>query len=251
MHLLTFIKIFHLLGLILGLGGAVYLDFSILTRGILRPVSNYTIHQAEYLSKIVSVGLAILWVTGFALIALNLADKPEYLTNPKLWAKIAIVVALTLNGFYIHHSVLPFMKTRFGQRLFSGLGKRHIALFTMVASISFVSWTVPFVLGKASELNYVTPMWSILAVYAGCVAAMWFGMFTLMASLTKLQSFAVKAVASSVPESAQWENREFGISANGALKIPMKERVQTVTVRTNFNNAELALNKSARFRQVA
>ncbi len=245
MHLLTFIKIFHLMGLILGLGGAVFLDFSILTRGILRPVSNYTVHHAENLSKIVSIGLAILWVTGIVLIALNLAEKPEYLTNQKLWAKIAIVVALTVNGFYIHHSVLPFMKRRLGRRLFSGLKLRNVGLFTLVASISFVSWTVPFVLGKASELNYVTPMWEILAVYAGCVAAMWLGMFTFAASLTKLQTLALSAAARSVPENAPWENAEFGSIRQRARRLPAAAQ------QLEYGDDELVMARAPRFKQAA
>ena len=249
MHLLTVIKIFHLLGLILGLGGAVFLDFSILTRGILRPVSNYTIHNAEKLSRIVTVGLAILWVTGIALIIMNVADKPEYLTNPKLWAKIVIVVALTVNGVYIHRSVLPFMKRRLGQRLFANLSKRYIALFTMVASISFVSWTMPFILGKASELNYVTPMWVILAVYAASLAVMWIGMFTVMAGLTELQNFAMNVVLRSVPESAKWESREFGRSAGQALNIPVGGYTPTVAVRSNYHHADMARNRSAKLKE--
>ena len=60
---------------------------------------------------------------------MNLVDKPEDLTHEKLWAKIAIVVALTMNGFYIHHSVLPFMKRGLGRRLFSGLRLHYVALF--------------------------------------------------------------------------------------------------------------------------
>lgn len=251
MHLLTFIKIFHLLGLILGLGGAVFLDFSILTRGILRPVSNYTVHHAENLSKIVSIGLAILWATGIVLIALNLAEKPEYLTNQKLWAKIAIVVALTLNGFYIHHSVLPFMKGRLGQRLFSGLKARNIAAFTLVASISFVSWTVPFVLGKASELNYVTPMWEILAVYGALVAALWAGMFSLMASLAKLQSFALVAASRSVPENAHWENVEFGKSARPSRRALGRTRTAPAFPHADYSDDDLVIEKAPRFTQAA
>ena len=251
MHLLTFIKIFHLMGLILGLGGAVFLDLSILTRGILRPVSNYTVHHAENLSKVVSIGLAILWATGIVLIALNLAEKPEYLTNQKLWAKIAIVVALTVNGFYIHHSVLPFMKRRLGHRLFAGLKARHIAVFTMVASISFVSWTVPFVLGKASELNYVMPMWEIMAIYGACVGLLWAGMFTLMASLTKLQSFALLAASRSVPENAHWENVEFGKAAGGTQRSLGRSRSVPILPHPDYADDELVIAKAPRFKHAA
>jgi hypothetical protein len=206
MHFLTFIKIFHLMGLVMGFGGAVLLDFTIFSRGIVRPVSQYTIHQSIVLSRIVSVGLAVLWITGIALIWLNLADKPEYLTNQKLWAKIAIVMVLTANGFFIHHKILPMLKERIGNRLFDNLLRSQLALLTLIASISLISWVTPFVLGKASELNYVTPMWQIMVVYFIAVAVSWVGMFSVMGSITLIQDLLRNAAAKTMQSNDAWEN---------------------------------------------
>jgi hypothetical protein len=208
MTLLTFIKIFHLMGLIMGLGGAVLLDFTILTRGIIRPVSKYTIHQTEVLSRIVSLGLVVLWVSGIVLIWLNLAVKPEYLTNQKLWAKIAIVVLLTINGVVIHNRVIPMLKQKIGQRLFDGVEINQIALLTGIGAISFTSWVTPFILGKASELNYVTPMSTILLCFVGAAIAVWLGMFTLMSSLSSIQSAILNLAAKTVRPSEVWEAME-------------------------------------------
>jgi hypothetical protein len=208
MHLLTFVKIFHLLGLIMGLGGAILLDFTILTRGILRPVSKYTIHQTELLSRIVSVGLVVLWGTGIGQIWLNLADKPEYLTNQKLWAKIAIVMILTLNGAVIHDRVLPFLKTQVGRRLFDDIDTKHLALLTAIGTISFTSWVAPFILGKASELNYVTPMATILFYYFAAVTVMWMAMLSVLSSLTTLQSVALRAATKTLQPSEPWETMQ-------------------------------------------
>jgi hypothetical protein len=208
MHLLTFVKIFHLMGLIMGLGGAVLLDITILTRGIIRPVSKYTIHQTEVLSRIVSLGLAALWATGIGLIWLNLADKPEYLTNQKLWAKIAIVVILTLNGVVIHNRVIPLLKQKLGQRLFDGVEISQMAVLTGIGAISFTSWITPFVLGKASELNYVTPMSTILVCYFAAVTAVWLGMFTMLSSLNSIQTAVLNFAAKTVQPSEVWETME-------------------------------------------
>ena len=60
-------------------------------------------------------------------------------------------------------------------------------------------------LGKASELNYVTPMWVILTVYANSVLAAWLGMFTVMSSIRRIQNFVHKAAELTVQPSAQWE----------------------------------------------
>lgn len=208
MHLLTFIKIFHLMGLIMGLGGAILLDFTILTRGIIRPVSRYTVHQTEVLSRIVSLGLAALWATGIALIWLNLADKPEYLTNQKLWAKIAIVIVLTINGIVIHNRVIPMLKQKIGQRLFDGVEINQIAVLTGIGAISFTSWVTPFILGKASELNYVTPMSTILLCFIAAVITVWLGMFTVLSSLSSIQSAILNFAAKTVQPSEVWETME-------------------------------------------
>lgn len=140
---LTFLKVTHLAGLILGFGGAILTDFTILTRGVLRPVSPYAVRQTEFLSKIVSLGLAILWISGIALIWHNLALHPEYLTNQKLWAKIAIVIMLTFNGVLIHKIILPMLHTAIGRRLFESVPVRKILGMTLLGAISLVSWSIP------------------------------------------------------------------------------------------------------------
>lgn len=186
---LTFLKVTHLAGLILGFGGAILTDFTILTRGVLRRVSPYAVRQTEFLSKIVSLGLAILWISGIALIWHNLALHPEYLTNQKLWAKIAIVIVLTFNGVLIHKIILPMLHTAIGRRLFESVPVRKILGMTLLGAISLVSWSIPFVLGKASELNYVTPAATILWVYVCCVVAAWLGMFAVMSNAFRIQDF--------------------------------------------------------------
>jgi hypothetical protein len=214
MHIITFIKIFHLFGLIMGFGGALLLDLTIFTRGILRPISAYAIHQTEVLSRVVTWGLVILWATGIALIWMNTLDKPEYITNQKLWAKVAIVILLTVNGVLIHHKILPYLKAGLGQRLFDGMKRTTLAGFTLAGSISFVSWVTPFILGKASELNYVTPMWEILAVYLAAVMLVWASMFALMSGLTWIQNAVRKIAAATVRPSDHWENLGVNLELN-------------------------------------
>ncbi len=216
MHLLTFIRLLHLLGLIMGLGGAVLLDVTIFTRGVIRPISRYTIHQVETLSHVVTWGLVLLWTTGLGLIWLNFLEKPEYLTNQKLWAKLAIVVVLTVNGVFIHHKVLPILKERLGKRMFDSVSRPQIALLTLIGSISFVSWATPFVLGKASEFNYVTPMALIIAVYFAVVLAVWLGLFAVMSSIAAIQRAFIKLASLATQQNAAWENAENFIPARPA-----------------------------------
>jgi hypothetical protein len=205
LSLLTILKIAHLIGLVMGFGGAILADTTIFTRGVIRPVSAYTIHQAKFLSHVVTAGLVILWVSGGALIWVNTLANPEFITNPKLWAKVIIVMMLTVNGVLVHKMVLPLLQSSLGNRLFDNTTTKQVVGMTFLGSVSLVSWTLPFVLGKASELNYVTPIWGILMVYAFCVLVAWLGMFTVMSTIRRIQDFVRRTAALTLQPSANWE----------------------------------------------
>lgn len=183
----------------MGLGDAMLADYTTLTRDVLRAVSPYSVYQMELLSHIVAVGLRLLWISGIALIVIDTQANPEYITNQKIWAKVIIVCALTLHGVYIHRTILPSLRQAAGRRLFDEIAHRHVAIMTLFGSISFVSWTVPFVLAKASSLNYVTPVQDILAMYVVLVLAVWFAMFTVMSAILSAQSYTRNAAALSSP----------------------------------------------------
>jgi hypothetical protein len=195
MDTIAFVKLLHLSGLIMGLGGAMLADFTTLSRGILRPVSAYTIHQMAFLSRIVTIGLGLLWISGVAIILINTQANPEYITNQKIWAKVAIVTMLTLNGFYIHRYVLPLLEDAMGHRLFDYASKHDLLIMTLCACLSFVSWTMAFVLARASALNYVTPMQHILAVYAVLLVLAWCGMYAAARAIALAQVYARNATA--------------------------------------------------------
>lgn len=58
MEILAFEKLVHLIALVMVLRGAMLAVYTTLTRGVIRPVSLFTIHQMKLLSHIVAVGLA-------------------------------------------------------------------------------------------------------------------------------------------------------------------------------------------------
>jgi hypothetical protein len=184
MLLLTIVKIAHIMGLIAGLGGAVLLDFTILSHGIVRPVTAFLLHQMKILSRVVSAGLVVLWITGILLIILNWQEKADYIENPKLWAKLIIVSVLTVNGIVIHTRIMPHLQGRIGRRLFDGETNLRVGVFALIASISVVSWFAPLVLGKASELNFIVPASLILSCYVAAVLAVWGVLLVVMGSIT-------------------------------------------------------------------
>ena len=204
---LTILRLIHLTGLIMGLGGAALADYTIFSRGVIRPVSDYTITQTWLLSHIVSIGLCILWVSGFALIMVKLQLQPNFMQNPKVWAKIVVVVMLTINGILVHRYILPLVIRARGCRLFDGVTPRQIAGLTFLGSVSLVSWSLPFVLGKAAGLNFVTPMSSILAAYVAFVLVVWLVLFSFMSCIRSIQQPAARQSAEPDSSSKSWDEQ--------------------------------------------
>jgi uncharacterized membrane protein len=68
---------------------------------------NYLDHLLA-LKTTISIALIVLWITGLALICIDASARGlASLANPKLQARLAIVVLLTMNGFLIHATVIP------------------------------------------------------------------------------------------------------------------------------------------------
>lgn len=117
----------------------------------------------ESLQKTVSAALAVLWVTGVAVIWVDIGDKGlSYLLNPKLQAKIAIVMLLTFNGMLLHRLVLPALQ-KAGTVLKLEFNMRMFALFA--GALSGVSWFYAAMLGVGRPLSWKYSLTEILAAY--------------------------------------------------------------------------------------
>ena len=79
-----------------------------------------------------------------------------YFRNPKLQAKVAIVVLLTLNGYLLHKAVLPALQ-RAGSLLHLPLGSRMLAVFAGV--VSGVSWFYAAMLGIGQSVELGNIRW--------------------------------------------------------------------------------------------
>lgn len=160
------IKVMHLLGIILGLGAATVLDLVIVKFLVAGQIQSDQISIVKFVTGIVSVGLAILWFSGILYLVHYAAFDPSKLWNQKVWAKIAIVGVLTINGYFIHHIVLPLMEKQVGRALFAGLSRKQCALMLIFGTISATSWYVPLVLGAMPHFNFVVPAPGLLVAYA-------------------------------------------------------------------------------------
>ena len=186
MTFLTIVKMIHLVGLIMGFGGAVLTDFVALFGAILRPIDRLVVQISNVLSKIVFAGLFILWASGAILLYIRISNDRIVLTNEKIWAKVIIVFLLTINGFVVHRFALHRMAKRIGQRLFDAKTPNETAALCFVAAVSSVSWIVPFVLGTASELNYKVTFGFVLGAYANLILIAWLAMYILADASTLL-----------------------------------------------------------------
>ena len=133
MNWYSFLIIVHLIGTVLGVGGATFAEIFYLKAkrdGVIEPL------EVDYLKTsylVLRIGLFILIISGFGfLLFYRLIGVGEALLNPKLWAKLLIVIILISNAFLIQIRKIPMW-----------LG----------TSISFTSWYGALILGAWRTLD--------------------------------------------------------------------------------------------------
>lgn len=155
-----------MLGIVLGLGAATVLDLISVKFFVSDTIKTDQLAIAKYMTGIVSAGLAILWVSGILYLTHYAVFDPAKLWNEKIWAKIGIVGVLTINGYFIHHTILPLLEKQVGHSLFAGLSRKQIALMLVFGTVSATSWYVPLILGSMPAFNFIVPAPDLLLAYA-------------------------------------------------------------------------------------
>lgn len=154
----------HLLACCVAIGLVLTSDIA-MVRDILKRTM-FTEHDnahMESLQKSVVVALICLWVTGTAIIGIDYLDKGlEYFMNPKLHAKVIIVVLLTYNGILLHRLVLPALQ-KAGSLLDLEFSARMLALFC--GALSAVSWLYAAMLGVGRPLAWKYSLSDLLMAY--------------------------------------------------------------------------------------
>lgn len=139
----------------------------------------------QQLQRIVSRALVGLWISGISVTLLDASTQGfTYFLNPKLQAKIAIVVLLTINGYVLHKTVLPGMQ-RAGSLLNLEFKPRLIATFTGV--VSGVSWFFAALLGVGKPLSWKYSLTEILAGFPVLILLGFIGML-LITAMAKQES---------------------------------------------------------------
>jgi len=170
LNLKSFILLLHIAGLAVGIGGAWIVEAF-----ILKHMKTFTINKEhysviEFISKFVLAGLAMLWFSGGLFLLYYYLYTPEFLGNEKVWAKVFIVLMLTINGFFVHHYLLPLIKECIGSTLQKVLSVEKLMLVLSMGVISFLSWLFPVILGVAKSLNFSVTAIDIILIYLSILA---------------------------------------------------------------------------------
>ncbi|MCJ7800058.1 MAG: hypothetical protein MUP33_09950 [Polaromonas sp.] len=165
----------HLIACCVAIGLVLTSDIAMIKQLLKGDSAGLSDHRhVESLQNTVSLALAALWVTGTAVIAMDVSAKGlGYFANPKIQAKIALVVLLTMNGVLLHTTVLPLMR-KAGSLLNLAPSQRLLALFA--GTLSGVTWFYAAFIGVARPLAWKYSLVELLAAYpvlmAGGLGAM-------------------------------------------------------------------------------
>lgn len=169
------LNILHILGVVLGAGGAYVSDamfLSAMRDGRLSATEMNFLHLG---SRFVWLGLALLLISGLGIF---LSDMETYLDSHKFLAKMTIVGLLAANGAVFHAWHIPRLRRHVSLDLRrSREFIRFRPLLLASGALSFVSWTSALILGAWREVPYTYSQ--IMLVYLAVVVLAWLGALVL------------------------------------------------------------------------
>ena len=166
----------HLLGTSLALGAIVATDIRLL--GKLADKRVRIAPPNPYVMRLITIALGVLFATGGALIALGLADDPQYLNNPKLQAKLLLVVLLSVNALVLHHITFPGLAH--GRRV-ARWKLRDFLRVAVPVSVSNCLWMYCAFLGIARPWNRTVSFGFVIGTAAWLFALTLIGIVALLA----------------------------------------------------------------------
>lgn len=105
----TLLTILHVVGTALGVGGATFAEIfyvKAMRDGVIDP------RESEFLQityRVLRIGMVLLVLSGFGFLLLyRITDQTELLYNPKLWAKLTIILILLFSVIAWHAKKIPF-----------------------------------------------------------------------------------------------------------------------------------------------
>ena len=153
---------FHILGTILGVGGATISDII-----FLRSTKDGVIQKKEwdilrYVSFVIWVGLIVAIASGVGF----LLENSSITENPKVLAKLTIIGIIFFNGVFLHWRIFPLISSMIGKKMQDTQFVNNMTMVFTSGAISISSWYVVFILGAWRGLNNTLTYWEILLVYS-------------------------------------------------------------------------------------
>lgn len=157
LHLL--IVFVHLIATCMAIGVIVMTDLRLLAklvgyRVVIPPPERFE-------TRMIVVAMSVLALSGVALVAMGLAANPQYLSNPKLQAKILLVGLLVANACALHYVTFPRLaKVR---PVASWRLRDHLSV-ALPVGLSDSLWMYCAFLGIARPWNFTMPVAEVLTV---------------------------------------------------------------------------------------
>lgn len=158
----TLFSVGHILGAVIGAGGALYSDILFFKALSDKKVDEKELSLLKILSGFVWLGLILLIISGVGMFAL---DPQAYMYSTKFIAKMAIVFILFINGLFFHIFHIPFIgrRARLREELFTNTPGLEGARLVLSGIVSITSWFFALVLGSLRSLPFSAT--DIMATY--------------------------------------------------------------------------------------
>jgi hypothetical protein len=166
----------HLLAASTALGAIVATDLRLLSK--LAQDRTRIAPPNEFVARIVIVALFVLYATGAAIVWQGMLGRVDYLANPKLQAKLALVVLLTINAGILHR--LTFPRLARGRRVARWHASDWILIGFPVGISNFLWMFVAF-LGVARAWNDTMPFGDVMAIAAALYGVAQAAVFAILA----------------------------------------------------------------------
>ncbi|MEO5901791.1 MAG: hypothetical protein ABIR68_16915 [Ilumatobacteraceae bacterium] len=132
--------VLHLIGLVLGLGGATMTDVLFVTCIRQRRADETLTLVMSTAARVVVVGYSTLVGSGVLLV---ISGSP---TSPRFWAKMIVVAVIGANGLAAHRITLPHLSRRVSEGA-GEMSRGFLAQLSVVAAVSLTSWYMALLMG--------------------------------------------------------------------------------------------------------
>ena len=167
--LVDMVRYGHLLAVAVGLGAAAMADYAAFT-GLKRKVSDDFLAILHAAHKMIWPALIAMWVTGVLLIGIRTGFQLSEF-SPKLFAKLVVVTALTVNAVMIGRHGMALIARQGGLK---ALSLDEMRLAAILGGVSSASWLFALALGSSRFLAAApAPLFLVLVplAYASAIFA--------------------------------------------------------------------------------